>query len=206
MRHLFTFILLFSASLIFAQNDSYVDSIQELRKIKDVKYLTGEDSPLLEEDQKKEKGLNYFVINPNYAVEAQYKLVKRSRKFKMKTSTERLPEYKKFASVTFQLPGKNKKYELFLYQNIDFVKNKEYKNHLFLPFIDLTSGEQSYGGGRYLDLEQPKKGVKTLMLDFNLLYNPYCSYNHRYSCPIPPLENFLDYLLEAGEKVYSEDH
>ncbi|MDQ3048969.1 MAG: DUF1684 domain-containing protein, partial [Bacteroidota bacterium] len=54
----------------------------------------------------------------------------------------------------------------------------------------------SYGGGRYMDLRIPKG--KTITLDFNQAYNPYCAYSTGYSCPIPPKENFLDLKVEAG--------
>jgi uncharacterized protein (DUF1684 family) len=86
-------------------------------------------------------------------------------------------------------------------------KQKEYKKYLFIPFRDLTSGKESYGGGRYIDTEIP--AGETLILDFNRAYNPYCAYSHRYSCPIPPEENTLKVEIRAGEKVpvgYDKQH
>jgi uncharacterized protein (DUF1684 family) len=72
---------------------------------------------------------------------------------------------------------------------------------LFLPFRDATSGSETYGGGRYLDVgEQRSDG--TLQIDFNLAYNPFCAYDDRYSCPIPPADNHLDVAVRAGEKAY----
>ena len=78
-------------------------------------------------------------------------------------------------------------------------KEKEYKDYLFLPFRDGTSRKESYGGGRFLDLKKPKG--KTIHIDFNLAYNPYCAYSHRYTCPIPPPENELTIEIKAGEKT-----
>ena len=78
-------------------------------------------------------------------------------------------------------------------------KKKEYKDYLFIPFRDGTSRMETYGGGRYLDLRIPKG--KTILVDFNLAYNPYCAYSHRYSCPIPPEINTLNVRILAGEKT-----
>ncbi len=76
--------------------------------------------------------------------------------------------------------------------------------HLFLGFWDLTSGQATYGGGRYIDLEENKDHTYTI--DFNYAYNPYCAYSHRYSCAIPPFENRLELAVTAGEKNYKDAH
>jgi uncharacterized protein (DUF1684 family) len=73
---------------------------------------------------------------------------------------------------------------------------------LFLPFTDLTSGVESYGGGRYIDMEVQKGNTWTI--DFNKGYNPYCAYNEKYSCPIPPAENDLKVEVKAGVKKYHD--
>jgi hypothetical protein len=72
----------------------------------------------------------------------------------------------------------------------------------FIPFTDLTTGEESYGGGRYIDLEGLQRNEEKLVLDFNIAYNPYCAFTDYYSCPIPPEENNLPVAIEAGEKIY----
>jgi uncharacterized protein (DUF1684 family) len=72
------------------------------------------------------------------------------------------------------------------------------RGKLFIPFTDLTNGKETYGGGRYLDIIIPE--TDSFILDFNLAYNPYCAYNHTYSCPIPPEENFINNQVKAGEK------
>ena len=82
----------------------------------------------------------------------------------------------------------------------------DYANYLFLPFNDNTNGKTSYGGGRFIDLEIPEAGSKTIVIDFNKSYNPYCAYNHKYSCPIPPSENNLNVEISAGVKAYKEHH
>jgi uncharacterized protein (DUF1684 family) len=77
-------------------------------------------------------------------------------------------------------------------------------DYLWLPFYDATSGTETYGGGRYLDLVRNDDG--TVELDFNYAYNPLCDYDHeRYNCTLPPAENRLPFPVEAGEKKYREE-
>jgi hypothetical protein len=116
----------------------------------------------------------------------------------MKTTTTRAPMYKKFAEALFVINGINCK--LNIYQNIDLTKKPNYEDYLFLPFTDLTNGDESYGGGRYIDLKVSDSD--TIIIDFNKAYNPYCAYNHKYSCPIPPAENTLSVEIKAGVKKY----
>ncbi|MCK5678470.1 MAG: DUF1684 domain-containing protein, partial [Flavobacteriaceae bacterium] len=89
-----------------------------------------------------------------------------------------------------------------IYQNQKLILTTDYEDYLFLPFTDKTNGESTYGGGRYLDLKIPDGD--TTVIDFNKAYNPYCAYNHKYSCPIPPKANQLDVEINAGVKAYEE--
>ena len=73
---------------------------------------------------------------------------------------------------------------------------------MFLPFSDLTNGKESYIGGRYIDIEIQDAAVWEI--DFNKAYNPYCAYNHKYSCPIVPLENDLEVAIYAGVKKFHD--
>jgi hypothetical protein len=82
----------------------------------------------------------------------------------------------------------------------------EYRDYLFLPFKDATSGQETYGGGRYLDLRTGDIQNGQVMLDFNRSYNPYCAFKEGYPCPIPPKNNVLSVSIEAGEKAYSKAH
>jgi uncharacterized protein (DUF1684 family) len=76
-------------------------------------------------------------------------------------------------------------------------------DELFLPMRDATSGQETYGAGRYLEPELIAQG--TVDVDFNYLYNPFCAYNPGYSCPLPPTENWLKVPIRAGEKNYSQE-
>lgn len=72
-----------------------------------------------------------------------------------------------------------------------------------LPFQDATSGHESYGAARFLDLEEPAAGETTLTLDFNEAYNPLCNYSPAWNCPLPPPENHLAPAVRAGERAYA---
>src|SRR5690606_16153988 len=95
----------------------------------------------------------------------------------------------------------NRKNRLLILEVIDMGPTK---GTLFLAFGDKTSAAETYGAGRYLDLKKVPKGSKTITLDFNKAYNPYCAYSDNYSCPFPPPENLLEVAINAGEKVYEK--
>lgn len=84
------------------------------------------------------------------------------------------------------------------------MKQKKYKDYLFVPFGDATSGFESYGGGRYLEFEISDIHHNKVQLDFKKAYNPYYAYTAGYNCPIPPKENFLAVSIEGGEKNYEK--
>jgi len=142
------------------------------------------------------EGLDYFDFDSTYQIEAVF-TKKKGRRFKMPTSTERLPVYRRYGIIQFRI--NDSLCELEVYQNMALRKKKEYKNYLFIPFRDGTSRVETYGGGRYLDVRIPKG--KMILVDFNLAYNPYCAYSYRYSCPIPPEVNTLKVRISAGEKT-----
>jgi len=142
------------------------------------------------------EGLDYFAFDSSFQVMARF-TKKKGRSFEMPTSTDRKPWYRRYGFLDFEVKGV--KCRLEVYQNLALKQTKEYKHHLFLPMRDKTSAKTSYGGGRFLDLSIPKED--SLIIDFNLLYNPYCAYSDRYSCPIPPAINTLNVAIEAGEKT-----
>ena len=174
---------------------SYLKTVKKERKKKNKEFSNKDKSPLEQKDIKTFIGLNYFPIDKNFKVQAQFKASEGETPFQMKTSTDRLPTYIKEGVLTFSI--NSHAYQLSVYKNLDHPEDP----HWFIPFSDLTSGEATYGGGRYLDFEFPEEG-KPIFIDFNLAYNPYCAYNHKYSCPIPPIENDLQIEIKAGEKTY----
>jgi len=157
-------------------------------------------SPLKEKDLKTFRGLDFFVFDSSYVVNAALTRTPDEKSFKMKTTTDRLPEYIKYGTVTFDLFGKS--YSLNIYKNLEGINKEGYRDYLFLPFLDDTNGFESYGGGRYIDLDIPKGS--NLVIDFNSAYNPYCVYDEKYSCPIVPRNNYLPLEINAGVKNFKK--
>lgn len=189
------FLICFFTCLSWAQESS-----SEFQKKLNESYADALKSPLTTEDLKIFSSLDFYPIDHKYKVVAQFVRLKNAKVFEMKTTTDRLPKYKKYGTLYFELEGKQ--FSLNVYQNLDLIKKPEYKDYLFLPFSDLTCGKESYIGGRYIDLRIPEG--KTIEIDFNKAYNPYCAYNHKYSCPIVPLENDLDIEIKAGVKKFHD--
>ena len=174
--------------------------IQDWQEEQNKEFSTPSESPLTKKGLSVFKGLDFYTINSKFRVEATFKRTPFEPVFGMSTTTARLPEYKKYGVAIFEI--NDVEYKLNVYQNQKAKTIKGYENHLFIPYLDLTSGTSSYSGGRYIDLTIPNGDV--LIIDFNKSYNPYCAYNHKYSCPIPPSENSIDIRIEAGVKAYKD--
>lgn len=193
---LFTFFIGNQIANAQIDTNAQLAKIKEHRKKENAEFKNPEESPLKEKDLKSFKKLPFFAPDMAFCFEAIFTRTDDEVPFKMPTTTSRLPEYVKYGTLTFNYQGKE--YTLSVYQNIDLTKKPGYEDYLFVPFTDLSNDEETYGGGRYLDFRIPK-GDK-VVLDFNLCYNPYCAYNEKYSCPIPPKENFLNFSVNAGVK------
>jgi len=180
-------------SLWLAENQAYRNQLNK-------EFADPEESPLTEEDRKEFKELHFFPIDLNYRIEARFVRTKGEKPFEMPTSTDRKPIYEKYGEAHFKIDSQA--FVLSIYQSHRLRTMEKYRNHLFLPFNDWTNGEETYGGGRFLDLKIPEGD--TIIIDFNKAYNPYCAYNHKYSCPIPPEENKLEVAIKAGVKAFGE--
>ena len=181
------------------QND-YVSEMNESRK-DHVTYLLSDTSFLKAEEREDIVSIDYFSPDINYVITASFQK-KKGKKFEMKTNTPRRPVYRQYGIVTFTLH--DSVVSLPVYESVSLLKRnrKKYKNYLFLPIKDATSFQkpmESNGSGRYLELKKNKG--KTMKLDFNELFNPYCAYTDRFSCPITPEANVIDIRIEAGEKA-----
>lgn len=147
------------------------------------------ESPLSAAERAAFKSLPFYPVAYQYCVVAKLVRDSTALPFAMPTSTSRLPMYRKYGELHFELNGQPQR--LTVYQSLDLLQKPGFADYLFLPFTDATNGHGSYGGGRYLDLRLPPAGTATVILDFNCAYNPSCAYSHGYSCPIPPAENRL---------------
>lgn len=179
-----------------AQSDSLsgVAAIHSFQQELNEEYA-GAKSPLDPGDRNSFKGHDFFPINLAYRVNARLTATEGTPFFNMKTSSLQPSVERVYGHVTFELDGKS--FRLPVYQSKDLMGTKEYADYLFFPFADATNGHETYKGGRYIDLRIPRTG-DSLMIDFNMAYNPYCAYSNRYSCPLVPPENVLNIPIRAG--------
>ncbi len=140
--------------------------------------------------------LNYFPIDETYRVKASLTSIDNKKVVLLATSDGLEQKYLEYAFAEFQLNGMNHKLLI-----LEVMDSGPQRGKLFLAFADETSGADTYGAGRYLDLKKVPAAT-SVILDFNLAYNPYCAYNDTYSCPFPPRENILKTAIKAGEKNY----
>ncbi len=164
----------------------------------DAEYADSATSPLTAEDRAHFKHLEHFPFDSSYCVKASFTPAERAEPFAMKTTKTRTPMYKAHGTLRFRLNGEER--TLTVYESVP--PHPGYENDLFLPFTDLTNGDETYGVGRYIDLRAPLDSVSTL--DFNKAYSPYCAYNAKYSCPVPPRENHLTTEVRAGVLRFHE--
>lgn len=188
--------LIFLALNSFCQHKQYADSLKAYQK----QYVKEHEVVKVGE----KKYFRFFPVNEKYAINARFEEISDSTVEVMKTSGIKLKDYLRYGYLYFVID--QKPYKLTLYQSLA-LKNKEgFEDYLFLPFTDATSGEQCYGGGRYIDFKMADIVNNLLLLDFNKAYNPYCAYTTGYNCPIPPRENNLPVAINAGEKIFGKKH
>ncbi|HCT78581.1 MAG TPA: DUF1684 domain-containing protein [Micromonosporaceae bacterium] len=167
------------------------------RRARDELFATHPQSPIPVEDRAAFQGLRYFPANPDAVVEAP--LSRAEGTLEIDTgSTDGVVTYR--AAAIAQTP----------FGPLTLWWIVAYGGGLFLPFRDGTSGDESYGGGRYLT--DTIKGTfgrgltilggDRVRLDFNYAYNPSCAYSPAWTCPLAPPENQLAQRIPAGEQAY----
>jgi len=193
------FLILFSfllTSFSFAQK-SYKDSIETYFKkyVKEHEVVTGKDKELM----------SFFPVNEKYTMTCQFERTMNSPWFRMESSGPIKKNYRVYGTIHFTI--NDTAVTLNIYQSQDLMTTQQYKDHLFIPFTDATSGEETYESGRYIDLEIKDIVNNKVLIDFNKAYNPYCAYvSGKFNCPIPPAENRLIVAIRAGEKAFRKSH
>jgi uncharacterized protein (DUF1684 family) len=174
---------------------AYADEINKEREEKDRFMRTSDESPF-GNPPKDYEGLKYYPPDPRYRIIADLVPIESKKTVTLATNDGKEQRYIEYAYAEFDLDGYH--HSLLILEVADMGP---FRGKLFFAFGDETSANETYGAGRYLDLEKTP-GSKTITLDFNKAYNPYCAYNDKYSCPLPPRENLLSIPIRAGEKSY----
>lgn len=180
---------------------AYMESIQSIRTAKDQAMLNTETSPLPTDQMDKFTGLSYFPVDVNFKINASYTPEAEPKEVSLNTTNGGKLNLMKYGNVTFDYDGKT--YSLAVFQNKDLPEFGANKNQLFIPFTDLTSGKETYGGGRYLTVELPTEG-NTMVIDFNMAMNPYSAYNNTFASVVPPEENSMFFSVQTGERKYED--
>jgi uncharacterized protein (DUF1684 family) len=180
------------------EDDAARRQIEAFRKQKDKFFLESPDSPILAEDRDGFQGLKYFDFDPGFRVVATLVPEPHPGIFRVQTTTGDHKEYTRVGRLEFDLQGQTLRLTAFMPP----ADEPLHGNRLFVPFRDKTSGKETYGAGRYLDLN--KRATDQYVIDFNRAYNPYCAYSPYYSCPLPPGENNLPIEVRAGERLFHE--
>lgn len=179
-------------------SNEYVDIIKTHRDHYLQDFIKDNRAPL---DSADLSYVHFFDADETYAVECVFTEATDKKPFPMATYSGITKPYQVYGYLLCPVKGQEIKLEL--YQNQRMASVPAYGDHLFLPFKDLTNGEESYGGGRYIDVMASSVKDGKMKIDFNKAYNPWCAYSDGYNCPIPPIANHLDIMLAAGESKYT---
>ena len=155
--------------------------------------MRGAASPLPTRDP---SGLRYYAFDAAYAVAVQLQPNPAPDTVRLATSTGVPASYSRYATAVFEMGGEPQRLTVFRPVGPG-------SGYLFVPFTDLTNGRETYGAGRYVEVEETSGTA--VVLDFNRAYNPFCAYNARYVCPLPPDENRLSVPVPAGEQQPSPE-
>jgi len=173
----------------------YQDAVEGFRLDKDEFFKTHQASPIPEAERAAFTGLPYYPVDESLRFDERtlepYEGDEPSH-FQIPTSDGKLRPAHRAGVLRFELGGEPRQLTAYTFDGGD-------GESLFVPFLDETSGTETYGAGRYLDLEPEHDG--TYSLDFNLAYHPSCVYDAKYSCPLTPAENRLPVRIEAGERL-----
>ncbi|MFB6102180.1 MAG: DUF1684 domain-containing protein [Haloplanus sp.] len=179
--------------------DDYAARLREHRAEKDRVFAESRGSPLPPEERDDFDGLPYFDPNPDYRVDATVTVSDDPVPVEMETSDGRTVRYLRIVTFEFALDGDTHTLHGYRQEGAD-------SDDIFVPFRDKTTGQQTYRGGRYMELE-PHRALDDgdrVPLDFNLAYTPFCAFSDAFSCPLPPEENWLETTIPAGERSPNE--
>ena len=170
--------------------DDAARAVLQMRREKDDFFKRNPQSPI--DDHAAFAGLQYFPYAPSFRVDATWEPAAEPRHVRIGTSTGEERDYLEAGTLRFTVEGKERTLRGYV--------SPGRPHELFVPFRDATSGKESYGAARYMEVEMPHGG--RTVVDFNLAYNPWCAYSEAYSCPLPPRENWLDVPIRAGEMQF----
>jgi uncharacterized protein (DUF1684 family) len=175
---------------------SYETELLQERREKDAVFRSGAQSPLPPAERSGFAGLKYYPPNPALRFHTKLNRYPAPKAVRLGTNTGEIQSGLRYGYFEFEVNGVTCRLQAYRMDDTP----AEGGPLLFIPFKDATSGSETYGAGRYIDLHENTSGIYDL--DFNRAFNPYCAYGKGYSCPVPPEENRLAVPIRAGEKKY----
>ena len=177
------------------ETDDWAEQVRENRAEKDRFLAEHRQSPIPPGEREDFDGLEYFDPNPEYCVEASVAVHEEPEPVELDVTNGPPTRYERAVTFSFDLDGETR--ELHGY------RHDADESSVFVPFRDKTTGQETYEGGRYMELEAAGElaDVEEVTLDFNLAYTPFCAFNDAFACPLPPEENWLETTVEAGERA-----
>ena len=173
-------------------NADYAATLQAERAAKDTAFRRQVNQPIPAARMDELLPLKYFPPDPGYVVPASFTPAATRTPLRIPTSTGQIRAMELVGTLEFTLKGQALSLGA-------LVEAGTPPDRLFVPFMDLTSGAETYAAGRYLEITRTATGIYTI--DFNRAFQPYCAYNHEYDCPFPPPSNRLSLPVRAGEKL-----
>lgn len=180
-------------------NESYQEEITKSRRDKDQFMANTRMSPLEAEQLTKFDSLSYFPVDTKYRFEGQFNANDGNQKVNLNTTSGKQKELKRVGSVTFTFEGED--YTLSIFENDNLPEFGDDNQQLFIPFIDLTSGEQTSSIGRYVPVRLTE-GETAVVIDFNEAINPFSEYNNSIVSVVSPPSNKLMFNVVSGERKY----
>lgn len=174
---------------------SWESELSQFREGKDAFFQASEDSPIPRDERHLFLGLKYFVPDSKLRFETKLHKYERPSIVIMSTSKGTQQRFHWIGHFEIEINDRSVKIQA-------YMSAEREDSGVFVPFRDATSGKESYGSARYLDLEE--RPDDSYVVDFNYAYNPYCAYSEDYICPLPPKENWLDVAIRAGEMKYHD--
>jgi hypothetical protein len=171
---------------------AYAQALAAARAHKDEAFRNQPNQPIPPEKYGEFLPLKYYPPDQEYEVPASFKPSTARTPVKIPTSAGKLRDMEVVGTLEFTLKGQK-------LAVLALVEAGTPPDRLFVPFTDLTSGTETYGAGRYLEIDRSATGV--YVVDFNRAFHPFCYYNSDYDCPFPPAQNRLPLPIRAGEKL-----
>lgn len=179
-------------------SDAYTTEIEHHRMEYKAEFIKDTRSPLREPDF---EFMHFYEADKDYNCTCEFERTPDAKPFKMSTVSGKTKIFTKYGIASCKVNVQS--FDINIYASHQTQAIPGYEDYLFIPFKDLTSGEETYGGGRYIDLTKGDIKNNKVKIDFNKCYNPWCMYSEGYNCPIPPIENHLNVSISAGEKTWT---